>query len=99
MAVLALDPGESASSTVTSSSQVIDLAMTSAVPPHGFYSFVSSTNCYLAQGDDTPTATSANMLVPAGVPILVDSRAGDHVAVLRVSADGVCSLTRAVLAW
>lgn len=59
------------------------------------YLFVSDCSCYLAQGAN-PTASSADgsMLVPPGVPLLLQGRNGAKIAVIQSGGTGGnCSLT------
>lgn len=61
----------------------------------GNYLFVSDVSCYLKQGAN-PTASSADgsMLVPAGVPLLLQGRNGAKIAVIQSGGSGGnCSLT------
>ncbi len=60
------------------------------------YLFMSDSSCYLAQGaNPTASAADGSMLVPAGVPVLLQGRNGAKIAVIQSGATGGnCSLTR-----
>lgn len=65
----------------------------------GLYVFTCDVDCYVKQGA-TPTAAAADgsMLVPAGMPLLIDGAQGAELAVIRKgSSDGVCTLQRVAL--
>lgn len=88
-------------SPVTSTSEVeavtaVAASFTTEMAAGEFYVFASSTNCYIAQGA-TPTATAGDgsMFVPAGVQVLIDGGLGAALSVIRATADGSASLTRA----
>lgn len=55
--------------------------------------FTCTTDCYIAQGD-TPEAEAADgsMLVPRGLPILIDGAQGAVLSVIRVADDGAATL-------
>ena len=58
--------------------------------------FVSSTNCYIAQGAaPEATAGDGSMFVPAGVIIPIDGALGAKLSVIQAAAGGTASLTRA----
>lgn len=84
--------------TTTSDVQAVTITaatMTPAFATTETWMFVSSTDCYIAQGA-APTATAADgsMFVPAGVIITLSGKAGAKVSVIRATVDGTCSLTR-----
>jgi len=56
----------------------------------------ASTNCYIAQGA-APTASAADgsTYVHAGQQVLIDGDLGAKVSIIRVTADGVATLTKA----
>jgi hypothetical protein len=60
-----------------------------------FWLFISSTDCYIAQAAATPAASAADgsMFVPAKLPVLLKGSNGAKLSVIRVSADGVATLT------
>jgi hypothetical protein len=81
---------------VTSTSA--ELAGTTMVAA-GLYVLTCDVDCYVKQGA-APTASAADgsMLVPAGMPLLIDGAQGAKLAVIRKgSADGVCTLQRMAL--
>jgi hypothetical protein len=83
----------------TSDSQAVSAVAATMSPTMAaaqFYLFISSTNCYILQGA-APTATAADgsMFVPAGVLLTLDGTAGAKLSVIRSTADGIASLTRA----
>ena len=59
------------------------------------YTFVSSTACWIAQGD-TPTASAGagSMYVPANVTVVLNGSDGAECAVIQDTAAGKASLTR-----
>ncbi len=77
-------------STVTVASQELAAALVAGK----LYQFVSSTNCYIKQGAETQTAAAAadNLLCPANVPFYIHGSNGAFLSIIRVSADGVCTL-------
>lgn len=79
-------------STVTATSAVIGLVLAAGQ----LYVFNASTDCYVMQGA-TPTAAASNgsWFVKAGSPMVVDGNQGAGLAVVRLAADGVCTLARA----
>lgn len=60
------------------------------------YIFVSTTNCWIAQGADpqTASATDGNMYWPANTPLVIDGGLGAKLAVIQATAGGTASLTR-----
>ncbi len=57
---------------------------------------VSTTDCYVAIGE-APSATSADMFLPAGVPEFVRVTHGkDKIAALRVTTDGTLAVTEVI---
>ncbi len=84
----------------TSDSQAVTVAaatMTPTMTKQETWIFVSSTNCWIAQGA-APTAVAAdgNMFVPAGAVITISGKSGAKLSVIRDTADGKCSLTRSL---
>lgn len=62
----------------------------------GLYVFTCDVDCYVKQGA-APTASAADgsMLVPAGMPLLIDGAQGAELSVMRKgSVDGVATLQR-----
>lgn len=79
-----------ASTALTAASMVKDWKM--------IYLFVSSTACWIKQGDGAQTASIAGagcQYVPANTPILLAGIAGTDLAVIRDAVDGKCSLNLA----
>ncbi len=78
--------------TVTNSSAQFDTTLAAGE----LYELVSTTHALIAQGADPQTAAAAdaNMVVAAGVPTLISGDLGAKVAIIRVAADGVATLTR-----
>jgi len=60
------------------------------------YVIVSTTNAYIKQSDAGTAASAADgsSLLPAGVPMLLDGIAGDTVSIIRVTADGVATISK-----
>lgn len=62
-----------------------------------FYMFVSSTNCWIAQGATGTTTASAgagSMFVPANTIVLLNGHVGVECAVIEDSVSGKASLTQ-----
>lgn len=68
---------------------------TIAMTPAGSYLFMSDCSCYLQQGvSPTASAADGSMLVPAGVPLILQGRNGAKIAVIQSGAvGGNCSLS------
>ncbi len=76
----------------------VDFDTTMAAGEH--YIFTCSTDCYIKQGAAPVAATAgdASMLVPAGLPVLIEGAQGAKLSVIRRAADGVATLQRVKLA-
>lgn len=86
--------------TTTSDSTAVTAASATFTPTMiatEMWLFVSTTNCWIAQGA-APTAAAAdgNMFVTANTVIVINGTAGAKLAVIRDTADGRASLTRVV---
>ncbi len=89
---LAPIPSTSEALAVDSSSTQFTLTLVTSPPKQ--YTFVSTTNCWIAQGaNPTASAASGSMFVPALYPVLIDGRHGAKLAVVRNTADGTSTLT------
>lgn len=85
--------------TSTSDSQAVTSSAASMSPvmaTNQIWMFTCSTNCWISQGA-APTAAAADgsMFVPAGAIIMIDGGLGVALSVIRDTADGKASLTRA----
>lgn len=89
--MIAPDPSSAKFNTVTVASQVL----TNTMAAREVWLFCSSTNCYIGQGA-TPVASAADgsTFVPANVVVEIDGTCGAHLAVVRQTADGVCTISR-----
>lgn len=86
--------------TTTSDSQAVGAVATTMAPTMGVadrWLFVSSTNCWIAQGA-APTAAAADgsMFVPANVFVTISGKGGAKLSVIQASAAGTASLTRVI---
>lgn len=91
MAVATLVVSTSKRSTVTATSQQINIPMLT----NRLYALTSTTACYIKQGaNPTATAGDASSLVAAGGTVVVHGGDGAVLAVIRASADGECTLTQ-----
>lgn len=84
--------------TTTSDVQAVGSASAVMSPTMGeweVWRFISTTNCYIAQGS-APVAAAADgsMFWPANVPLDLSGRMGSKLAVIQASAGGTASLTR-----
>ena len=61
--------------------------------------FTASTMCYIAQHADTPVASAADgsVLIQAGESVMIWGALGAKLAVIRESADGAATLTKAAV--
>ncbi len=77
-------------SSVTNSSQQVSGEMLAGK----LYQFASSTNCYISQGSVAQTAQpdDDNLLCPANTPLFIHGSNGAYLSVIRVTADGFCTL-------
>lgn len=67
--------------------------ITNALPPNTVaVRIVTTTDCYVQIGP-SPTATSSDMLMIAGVPETFTAGNGDKVSGIRLSADGTLYVT------
>lgn len=59
------------------------------------YEFISTTNCWIAQGATPTAAANANgsKYVPAGLPVIIDANVGATLSVVQDSAAGHACLT------
>lgn len=85
--------------TSTSDSQAVGAASAQFTPTMANgekYIFVSTTNCWLAQGADPQTAAAADgsMYWPANTPLIIDGGLGPKLAVIQATAGGTASLTK-----
>lgn len=61
-----------------------------ALPSGGVsYRVAATADCYVAFGNSAVTATSANMLFPAGAEILFDDTGATHVAAITLTGNAV----------
>lgn len=85
--------------TTSSDSQAVGAAsapFTSTIGKNEIWMFVSTTNCWIAQGaNPTAAAADGNMFVPANVIVPISGLGGEKLAVIQASAGGTASLTRA----
>lgn len=82
-----LSLGSSASITVAAASARV------ALPTGGVLRIASSTDCYIAFGDSSVTASSSDALYPAGVEHFKYDGVATHIAAIQVSTGGVLTVT------